>query len=213
MGSTPTKVPDKCCDRCSPRRTCQQFFRNHVKQDVPVSEGDDCRICWNDYGVMSVAQGIPDVACQIVGISGCNHTFGLACIKHITYNGTTFCPLCSTQWFVNSFTDEHGNGDESDDEAQRDEYPHMIAGRYSIDYDTARFRTYSEPEYYPLMSSMRLHEHEKVFEHAQQIRNEIMTEEIQDLAERLQDSSPNILDLRLYDPHRISQLMYPYENP
>jgi hypothetical protein len=139
MPSPPANAPDKCCDRYSPRRTCQQFLRNHVKQNVPVAKGDDCRICWNDYGAMDVAQGVLEIACQIVGIAGCNHTFGLACIKQIMYSGTMLCPLCSTAWFVNSFADEYGNGAETDD-------------------DTARYRSYSEPEYYPRMPSLRLRE-------------------------------------------------------
>jgi hypothetical protein len=79
----------------------ETFITDHVEevQFTPDSD-EECPICRLSYGSENLTVCMRDVPVRIVGIPGCNHIFGKACITQISKEGSrNLCPLCRTQWY------------------------------------------------------------------------------------------------------------------
>jgi hypothetical protein len=148
---------------------------------------------------MNLRQGSPDVACQIVGLKGCFHVFGAACLVNIIISGVTCCPFCRTKWY------ESYRGLQSDGEAQKEMKVSTTAMLFQVDMVAARLYEFHEAELFSLISvqtQVSIRETESL---PKRVPVAMQTEEIQDLLTHLQDTQPSPLDLRLFNPFRGQQ--------
>lgn len=71
------------------------FIAAHTTEDTDVCLLDECPICLDNY--------IDDTCVRIIGIQGCTHRIGLACLREMLRrnpNQEKRCPLCRTIWIA-----------------------------------------------------------------------------------------------------------------
>jgi hypothetical protein len=201
--------PQKCCAKCSEPCTRSQFWRNHIKTHVPVEDDDSCCICREEYRAehWNTAYGRPDVPCQVVGITGCNHIFGCGCLTEVLFSSqSSICPLCATPYFV------HTQIGASSSEAHKNETSTAMASMFKVDYATARFRTFGETHNLASISRLRIDGMLADSRRFNLILCAIRSEKIQDIVTKLQDTTPSPIDARLYNLFTGEQVMYVYDD-
>ncbi|KAI8930966.1 hypothetical protein NX059_011978 [Plenodomus lindquistii] len=85
--SGPASAPDT--------RDTLMFLSRHALEDRNVSMTDECPICLDNYS--------DDECVRIVGIPGCNHHIGRACLRDLLNrnpNQEKRCPICRALWIA-----------------------------------------------------------------------------------------------------------------
>lgn len=79
-------------------RTKAQYERSYIHTVVPGTAGDDCPICFNEYGSRAYEDETPEHA---VRIDPCRHNFGALCLaRHLEINPIEAkCPSCRVELY------------------------------------------------------------------------------------------------------------------
>lgn len=105
-------------------------------------------ICLENFGSINANTGHQDVAAQIVGLEGCSHIFGLACLEELWSKGSSrtvgirnHCMLDKTKWFSKSSLQIPNMT-----EQEKISIAQQLACFHNVGYGSARYFLFREDE-------------------------------------------------------------------